>query len=89
MAKRKYHYYVLVLTENGAVFVTKLGIHHTAYWSREEKPYEMNDAWSQDVANGLTLNGYMAFPIKVMYEIDHQPYRYDLGHFEWIANKEN
>jgi len=29
----------------------------------------------------------LAYPICSQWEIDKQPYRYDVGHFEWIAGK--
>lgn len=44
MANTKYHYYVMVFTSTGPVFVTDIGEHKTAYWKRTEKPKEFSAA---------------------------------------------
>ena len=88
MAQKKNHYYVLVLTDTGAKFVTSTGANQYAKWDGNEKPLDMPQYFAEDVALGLMLNGYMAFCVKNRFEIEHQPYRYNLGHFEWKWNEE-
>ena len=83
MAKQTKWYYVLVLTNQGPVFVTKIGEHKTAYWDKNEKPKEFSKSWAEDLAFGLMVNGYSAFTVSNNFELDTQPYRYDIGHFEW------
>ena len=90
MAKKKNYWYVIVMADDGPAFVTSLGDHHTAYWNKEEKPYEMNEVWAKDVAQGLLLNWYTAFPVCSPIELDNQPYNYKKWHIEWKENeKEN
>ena len=79
----KYHYYILVLTQKGPKFVTKLGTNRTAYWNANEKPLEVSREWAIDVSYGLTWNCNPAYPVCVNYEIEIQPFMYDRGHFEW------
>ena len=83
----KNHWYVIVCTTEGAKFVTGTE-YHTAYWDENEKPLELSKAHAQDIANGLWLNGFVAYAVCMNWEIDRQPYRYELGHFEWV-NKES
>lgn len=90
MAKPKNHYYVLVLTEEGPKFVTKLD-HTTRYaiYDKLEKPLEMSKGQAEDIALGLNLHLITAFPITVKWEITSQPYYYEKGHFEWVRDEEN
>ena len=88
MAKQTRWHYVLVLTNHGPVFVTKIGEHKTAYWNDSEKPKEFSKEWAEDLAFGLTVNGYCAFAVTTRYELDNQPYRYNMGQFEWISKEE-
>ena len=77
MANKKYHYYVLVFTENGPKYVTGIGDHHTAYWKTEDKPLEMSSSWAEDVYRGLCLNFFTATLVKSLFEIEHHPYNYE------------
>ena len=81
-------YYVLVLTNGGPVFVTKIGEGKTAYWDKNEKPKEFSKEWAEDLAFGLMVNGYTAFAVTNKFELDTQPYRYNVGKFEWVMNEE-
>ncbi len=83
MAKQTSWHYILVLTNAGPTFVTKIGEGKTAYWNKDEKPKEFSKSYAEDVAFGLTVNGYNAFHVSTKYELDNQPYRYDKGEFEW------
>ena len=86
---KKYHYYVLVFTNEGPKYVTGIGDHHTAYWKAEDKPLEMSASWAEDVYVGLCLNFFTAVLIKSRFEIDRHPYRYDEYEIEWKEkNKE-
>lgn len=87
---KKYYYYILVLTEHGPVFVTKVEYNpKTCYWDKNGKPYEMGSMdRASDIALGLSINGSIAFPIKLAYEMETQPHMYDKGEFKWIWNKE-
>lgn len=86
--KRVNHYYVLVMSHQGPKFVTKIGIRNTAYWDDKEKPMELTKNYAEGVAIGLTWNGNTAFVVVSKYEIDRQPFRYELGEFEWKYNEE-
>lgn len=74
--KKKFHYYVLVFTNTGPVYVTSLGEGKTAYWNREEKPYELGKYWAESVCMGLNINGYSCVMACMPYELDYQPYLY-------------
>lgn len=87
MAKKKEYGYVLVMTEKGPVFVTKVNnADRTAEWNKLEKPYSMSKENAQFLAKALTLNGNSAYPVIIDYEQSYQPYRYDVGDFEWVKN---
>lgn len=86
--KKKYYYYVLVFTDDGPVYVTSLGEHHWCHWNATEKPYELGKYFAEEVAMGLGLNGTNAVEVVMPFEMEHQPYRYEDGSFEWKWNKE-
>ena len=88
MAKKTRWYYVLVLTNDGPVFVTGIGEHKTAFWKCDEKPKEFSKEYAEDVAFGLTINGHMAYAVCTRYELTSQPYRYDKGEFKWVWTEE-
>lgn len=88
MAKKTNFWYVLVLTDEGPKFVTDVDYSDkSAHWNKSEKPLELSEAWSKDLAFGLCWNGYMAYSICQSFPLDNQPYFYNKGHFEWIENK--
>ena len=90
MAKKQNYYYVLVLTNEGAKFVTKVNwSNKTAEWNKLEKPLEMSKETAKDLTMGLQLNFNNAFMVCNGYEISCQPYRYDKGNFVWKWSKEN
>ena len=87
--KKKNYWYVLVLTSEGAKFVT--GIEHDtkiAHWDGLEKPLEFSESMAKDLAFGLNANFFLAYPVCMPFEITHQPYFYKLGKFEWKPFKE-
>lgn len=87
MAKRKYHYYTLVFTSYGPVYVTKVhGFDRTAEWNKLEKPLEMSRDDAQFLAIGLTVNGNRAVCVSAEYLMEYQPYYYDKGQLHWEDN---
>lgn len=82
--KQKNWYYILVLTNDGPVFVTKLGEGKTAFWNCEEAPMEFSKTNAEEIAFGLACNFHVAYAVCTKYEITNQPYFYSKGHFEWV-----
>ena len=90
MAQKKNWYYVLVMSDEGPVFVTKINYaDKTAEWNKLEKPLEMEQSRAKDLALGLNLNFHAAFVVCQPFEIDSQPYRYSKWHIEWKENEES
>lgn len=85
---KKYHYYVLVFTNGGPVYVTELGDHKMAYWNGKEKPYEMPMCKAEDVCFGLNANFYSSAVVKSPIELDCQPYLYSDYEIVWKEKKE-
>lgn len=84
MTTKKIHYYVLVITNAGPVFVTsKDNSSKTAYWNKDEKPLELSKTVAEDLALGLNLNMHKAYVVSLPWEEENQPYCYSLGEFEW------
>lgn len=88
MEKQKKYYYVLVMTDNGPVFVTGRGEHHTAYWERLEKPRAFTKTIAEEIAYGLNLNFYQSYMVTIHHELESQPYRYSDGGFVWRWKQE-
>ena len=69
----KYLYYVVVATEDGAKFVTKVdNATKTAYWGSKEKPLPFNKSYADDLALCLSINFYPAFTLKSYHELKAQ-----------------
>ena len=69
----KYLYYVVVATEDGAKFVTKVdNATKTAYWDSNEKPMSFNKTYADDLALCLSINFYPAFVLKSYHELKGQ-----------------
>ena len=69
----KYLYYVVVATEDGAKFVTKVdNATKTAYWDSKEKPMSFNKSYADVLALCLTLNFHLAFTLKSYHELKSQ-----------------
>lgn len=85
MAKKKYHYYVLVMTTDGPKFVTKVNYgDKTAEYDKLEKPLEFSSKeWAEDVVLGLNLNFNTAYLVCQKWEIEHQPYMYEKWNIRW------
>lgn len=84
MSAKKNHYYVLVISEQGPIFVTK--VHYsdkTAEWNWKDKPLEMSKAQAEDLVLGLNLNMHQAYLACVPYEIYNHPYNYYKWEISW------
>ena len=69
----KYLYYVVVATEDGAKFVTKVdNATKMAYWDSKEKPMSFNKSYADDLSLCLTLNFHLAFTLKSYHELKSQ-----------------
>lgn len=84
--KKKEYWYILVLTNDGPVFVTGTAGHNEAQWNKDEKPLELNESCAKNIATGLMCNFYSAYPVCAPIELNCQPYFYDRGKFEWVWN---
>lgn len=86
--KKKEYWYVIVMTRNGAVFVTETNNRtRIAKWDKNNKPLELTKENAQYLALGLSINGNTAFAVGNSYEIDFQPYNYKEGNFYWRRKK--
>ena len=89
MAKKQNYYYVMVMTDGGPTFVTSVDrTNKTAHWNKAEKPLEMSKYWAEDLTLGLNLNWHLAYTICSKFELDTQPYMYNVGEFEWKTKEE-
>ena len=69
----KYFYYVIVKSENQAIFVTKLdNATNHAYWDKNEKPLPLSKSYAEDLALCLTLNLFPAFVLMSAHELQKQ-----------------
>ena len=77
MAK-KYHYYILVFSSTGAVYVTSIDKSNKyAHWDKRLAPKEFPASVAEDLVFGLNCNFINAVLVKSPREIDTQPYNYD------------
>lgn len=77
MANQKNHYYVLVFTSTGPVYVTSVdNSSHSSCWHREEAPKSFTKSYAEDIVLGLNLNGYNAVLVSSKWEL-YQPYNYN------------
>lgn len=91
MAKKSNYWYVLVMTDNGPVFVTNLNYSdRTAEFVGTDTPKEFADKdYADDMSMGLTLNGHLAFTVHSKFALDSQPYLYSRGKFVWKPKEED
>ena len=69
----KYFYYVIVLSDGQAKFVTKTDYAtKTAYWDSKEKPLAFTKTQADDLALCLSINFYPAFSLKSYHELKSQ-----------------
>ncbi len=66
MAKKKYDYYVGVLTADGCKFVTSVDYRtKVALWTDGEEALSMSMTCADDLVYGLLMNFHYAFTVKV------------------------
>ena len=69
----KYFYYVIVLSEGQAKFVTKIDdATKTAHWEGKGQPLAFSKTYAENLATCLTLNFYPAFTLKSVHELKSQ-----------------
>ena len=82
--KENKHWYILVMTDGGPVFVTKINYgNRTAEWHKDEKPLEIDKSRVDDLVIGLNMNCHSSFAVCQPFEIDRQPYNYEDWEIEW------
>ena len=78
MAKTNYHYYVLVFTSEGPIYVTSVDYStKEACWNKDKAPLELSASSADDLVLGLNCNFFNAVLIRSKFEIETQPYRYN------------
>lgn len=87
--KSKNFYYILVMTDSGPKFVTKLEHQgKMAYWDINEPPLSLSKYMAEEVAFGLSANFHQAYAIHSEWEIKYHPYNYKDFDIKW-ERKEN
>lgn len=88
MAK-KYHYYVLVFTSTGPVYVTSINNNNKwAHWNKDKAPLDLSASYAEDLVLGLRCNFHNAVLIKSAVEITSQPYNYEDYECTFVEKKE-
>lgn len=88
--QKKNHWYVIVMTNYGAVFVTEIdNSKKEAYWEKDKAPKEMTKENAEYLATALTMNGHLAYAVCRTWQIENQPYLYSEGEFKWVSNKKD
>ena len=88
--KKKIHYYVLVISNEGPKFVTSVNnCDRTAEWNYKDKPMEFDKYWAEDLALGLAVNGHMAYTVAQKWELDSQPYRYEDYKIQFVKREDD
>lgn len=89
MQAKKY-WYVLVMTDHGAVFVTDIDKNtNMAEWDKMKSPCRFSKQMAEELSIGLRCNGNTAYAVESTLEDERQPYLYKFGQFEWKEKKEN
>ena len=85
----KYHYYVLVFSNSGPVYVTSIdNKNQYAHWDKDKEPLEFSSSYAEDLAMGLCLNFNSAVVIKSRIEIKAQPYNYENYNITFVEKEE-
>lgn len=78
MSKRKNHYYVMVFTGGGPVYVVGVNSkNNVARWDPMNPPVEMTREDAKSVCVGLNINGFASQVICSPYPVERQPYDYE------------
>lgn len=90
MAKKKYYYYVLVFSENGAMYVTSIdSTNKYAHWDATKAPLELGASYAEDLVFGLNCNFINAVVVKSKMEIETQPFNYADFECKFVRREEN
>ena len=74
---KKNHYYVLVFTDNGPVYVTSVNNATSwARWDKNEVPKAFPKYYAEDLVFGLRCNCFQAVLVTSTVKLDSQPYNY-------------
>lgn len=88
MAK-KYHYYILVFSNIGAVYVTSVSRENKyAHWDTSLAPKEFPASVAEDLVFGLNCNFINAVLVKSPRVIETQPYNYDMFDCTFVRKDE-
>lgn len=89
MAKKKKYIYILMMSDEGCVFITDLDYENkTAKWEKDKKPLEIrSEEYAHELIVGLGWSGNQGYVVSSRFELDKQPYRYSEGCFEWKENR--
>lgn len=84
--KTKNHYYILVFTDNGPVYVTSVNYaDKSAKWEKDKVPKEFSRSNAEDIVFGLCCNFFNAVVVTHKVEIDCQPYNYKCWECQFVA----
>ena len=87
MAKKN-HYYVLVFTNAGPVYVTSINSNNKyAHWDKDKTPMEFSKSYAESLVMGLNLNFNSSVVVVSPFVITGHPYRYDRFDCEFIEKK--
>ncbi len=88
MAKKqeKLHYYLLVFTDEGPVFLTKLLAGDRAEFNKLERPLELSKGDAEAIQYGFAWHSIASAVVVQRSEISYQPFDYKRGHWEWKWN---
>ena len=90
MAQKKNFWYILVMSDDGPVFVTGVNnSNKTAEWNKTEKPLELGKYRAEDIALGLNLNFHLAYVVCQPFELEVQPYQYNKWKIKWEEIEES
>ena len=85
---KKNHYYVLVFTDHGPVYVTSVNYaDKSARWDKDKAPKEFTKSNAEDLVFGLRCNWHNAVVVTLPVEIDTQPYNYQHYECQFVEKK--
>ena len=71
--KTKYFYYVIVLSEDTAKFITNMdNLTKIARWEKDKEPLPLTKSTAEDLAYCLSLNFHPAYVLKSYHKISSQ-----------------
>ena len=87
---KKNHYYVLVFTDDGPVYVTSVQYaDKTARWDKDKAPMEFSKSEAESLVFGLRCNWYNAVVVYLPVDFDCQPYNYQYYECKFVEKAGN